>query len=94
MVVTSFAKNCVLPHQFIASSKAYGNPTPQNTNYGQCVYMTIVHSDDYYMLLYSSQVLCNSISCAFKLMKKDEFQETSKFCYMFDRFFDCLNTCQ
>ena len=56
--------------------------------------MTIVHSDDYYSLLYSSQVLSNSVSCAFKLIKKEEFQETSIFCHMFDRFFDCLNTRQ
>ena len=25
-------------------------------------------------------------------MKKDEFEETAKFCLMFDKFFDCLNT--
>ena len=25
-------------------------------------------------------------------MKKEEFAETFKFCKMFDRFFDCLNT--
>ena len=38
--VTSLGENCLLPHQFFASSKAYGNPTPQNTNsscYGQCL---------------------------------------------------------
>ena len=25
-------------------------------------------------------------------MKKDEFTETARFCRMFDKFFDCLNT--
>ena len=25
-------------------------------------------------------------------MKNEEFQETVRFCHMFDRFFDCLNT--
>ena len=25
-------------------------------------------------------------------MKNEEFQETARFCHMFDRFFDCLNT--
>ena len=29
--------NILLPHQFFASSKAYGNPMPQNTNSSCCV---------------------------------------------------------
>ena len=32
------------------------------------------------------------MACAFNLLKKEEYEETSKFCCMFDRFFDCLNT--
>ena len=38
------------------------------------------------------QVLTSSVSHAFDLMDHDEFSETAKFCFMFDRFFDCLNT--
>ena len=32
------------------------------------------------------------MSAAFKLLKNDDFDETSKFCQMIDKFFDCLNT--
>ena len=32
------------------------------------------------------------MSSAFTFMQKDEFAETSRFCLMFDKFFDCLNT--
>ena len=38
--ITSLGGNCLLPHQFFTSSKAYGNPMPHNTNsscYEQCV---------------------------------------------------------
>ena len=38
------------------------------------------------------QVLSASVSSAFELTGKEEFEETSKFCQMFDKFFDCLNT--
>ena len=38
------------------------------------------------------QVLSNSVSCGFKMLHNEEFQETANFCHMFDRFFDCLNT--
>ena len=38
------------------------------------------------------QVLSNSVACAFKLLKKEEYKETSRFCSMFNRFFDCFNT--
>ena len=38
------------------------------------------------------QVLSKSVSCAFKLLKNEEYSEMSKFCEMFNRFFDCLNT--
>ena len=38
------------------------------------------------------QVLSNSVSSAFLFLKKDEFTETARFCRMFDKFFDCLNT--
>ena len=38
------------------------------------------------------KVLSSSVSSVFKLLKKDEFSETAKFCETFDRFFDCLNT--
>ena len=38
------------------------------------------------------QVLCASVSSALALTGKEEFKETSKFCQMFDKFFDCLNT--
>lgn len=38
------------------------------------------------------QVLSNSVSCAFTSTEKEEFAETARFCQMFDRFFDCLNT--
>ena len=33
-----------------------------------------------------------SVSSAFELTGKEEFEETAKFCRMFDKFFDCLNT--
>ena len=36
--------------------------------------------------------LSGSVSAAFKLMESDERTETARFCSMFDRFFDCLNT--
>lgn len=39
-----------------------------------------------------NQVLSSSVSLAFTFMKKDEFTETARFCRMFDKFFDCLNT--
>ena len=45
-------------------------------------------------LFLSFQVLSTSVSNAFKFIKKDEFSETEKFCHMFDKFFDCLNTRQ
>lgn len=32
------------------------------------------------------------MSAAFNLLESSDYEETSKFCYMFDRFFDCLNT--
>ena len=38
------------------------------------------------------QVLSASVSSAFELMGKEEFEETAKFCKMFDKFFNCLNT--
>lgn len=31
------------------------------------------------------------MSVVFQFLNKDEFSETSKFCKMFDRFFDCMN---
>ena len=37
------------------------------------------------------QVRSNSVACAFKLLKKGEYKETSRFCSMFNRFFDCFN---
>lgn len=38
------------------------------------------------------QVLSSSVSHAFELMENDDYIETAKFCSMFDKFFDCLNT--
>lgn len=38
------------------------------------------------------QVSSSSVSHAFELMDNEEYAETAKFCRMFDRFFDCLNT--
>ena len=32
------------------------------------------------------------MSDCFKLMNVEAYQETAKFCLMFDKFFDCLNT--
>ena len=40
------------------------------------------------------QVLSNSVACAFKLLKKEEYKEITRFCSMFNRFFDCFNTRQ
>lgn len=37
-------------------------------------------------------MLSSSVSNAFKMMESDDYDQTAKFCYMFDRFFDCLNT--
>ena len=37
-------------------------------------------------------MLSTSVSNAFQFLKKEEFSETEKFCRMFDKFFDCLNT--
>ena len=37
-------------------------------------------------------LLSHSSQCAFEMMGNDEYTETARFCYMFDRFFDCLNT--
>ena len=42
--------------------------------------------------IFSFQVLSTSVSNAFQFLKKEEFSETEKFCRMFDKFFDCLNT--
>ena len=33
-----------------------------------------------------------SVSCAFKMLESSDYDETAKFCSMFDHFFDCLNT--
>ena len=33
-----------------------------------------------------------SVSAAFELVGNEEFEETARFCHMFNRFFDCLNT--
>lgn len=38
------------------------------------------------------QVLSNSVSCGFKMMKNPEYDESARFCHMLNRFFDCLNT--
>lgn len=38
------------------------------------------------------QVLSNSVSSAFTFTEKGEFTETARFCRIFDKFFDCLNT--
>ena len=40
------------------------------------------------------QVLSASVSMALNLTKKVEYEETAKFCLMFDKFFDCMNTRQ
>ena len=32
------------------------------------------------------------MSSAFTFMEKEEFAKTARFCSMFDKFFDCLNT--
>ena len=37
-------------------------------------------------------VLSTSISNAFVWAKNPEYEETAKFCLMFDKFFDCMNT--
>ena len=37
-------------------------------------------------------MLSNSVACCFDLMDNEEHRETAKFCRMFDKFFDCLNT--
>ena len=40
-----------------------------------------------------SVLLSDSVSAAFEMMgDKVEYEETAKFCLMFDKFFDCLNT--
>ena len=36
--------------------------------------------------------MSGSISSAFMFTGKSEFTETARFCRMFDKFFDCLNT--
>lgn len=46
------------------------------------------------MCLFVLQVLSASVSSAFELTGKEEFEETAKFCKMFDKFFDCLNARQ
>ena len=38
------------------------------------------------------QVLSKSVSDCFKLMQNEAYEETAKFCLLFDKFFDCLNT--
>ena len=38
------------------------------------------------------QVLSASVSSAFQLLGGNEFEETARFCKMFDKFFDCSNT--
>ena len=38
------------------------------------------------------QVLSSSVSAGFEFIGKEEFEETAKFCKIFDKFFDCLNT--
>jgi hypothetical protein len=37
-------------------------------------------------------VLSSSVGHAFQFLEKADYLETAKFCLMFDRFFDCLNT--
>ena len=32
------------------------------------------------------------MSVAFGMLENSEYEETAKFCKMFDRFFDCMNT--
>jgi hypothetical protein len=34
-----------------------------------------------------------SVSGAFKFLGNEEHDETARFCHMFNRFFDCMNTC-
>ena len=36
------------------------------------------------------QVLSSSVSAGFEFIGKEEFEETAKFCKIFDTFFDCL----
>ena len=36
--------------------------------------------------------MSSSVSLAFKLLKDQQFDETAKFCEVFDKFFDCMNT--
>ena len=43
-------------------------------------------------MLYYIQVLSASISNAFVWTKNPEYEEMAKFCLMFDKFFDCMNT--
>jgi hypothetical protein len=41
----------------------------------------------------AAQVLSSSVSAAFQMLDNAaEYEETSKFCCIFDKFFDCLNT--
>ena len=37
-------------------------------------------------------MLSSSVSPAFQMLNNSDFDETSKFCRMFDKFFDCFNT--
>lgn len=37
-------------------------------------------------------MLSSSVSHSFELLENDDYAETAKFCRMFDKFFDCLNT--
>ena len=42
-----------------------------------------------YMLLL--EVLSNTVTAALKYKRNSETQETTRFCRMFNKFFDCLN---
>ena len=44
------------------------------------------------IILICMQVLSSSVSAGFEFIGKEEFEETAKFCKIFDKFFDCLNT--
>ena len=37
-------------------------------------------------------ILSKSVSDCFKLMQNEAYEETAKFCLLFDKFFECLNT--
>ena len=78
---------------YVGLHSTYSIIVPSMHNRVQCVYLYIIYICMHFcIILICMQVLSSSVSVGFEFIGKEEFEETAKFCKMFDKFFDCLNT--